>query len=500
MPEGSDLIQPKAVPLTHASQSVGSVPQQRNWLLGVLIALAALLVALLFILAPGLVEPIRLPAPAPPTAAPEQAAPKPQRDDRPPPFQTLRLEQARAEAQNQLARFVELELQLREELHMGAWGQAGYENARDLAQAGDEAFVAEQFDQAIDQYRQAADALATLMQSGHERFATALAAASEAIQDQRPDAANASLAEAAAIKPNDPALLQAQTRAGHLPEVIARLRRARNQELAEDWAGALRTYEGIRTLDAQTQGLNAAIANARHNRSQQILSQRLSAGFAALGRQDFTAAEKAFQQALAIDANNSSALGGLQDVADQSVLARIEARKQQASAFAAAEQWEEAAAAYGDILAQDGNIQFARAGLEQANMQREALKALNAVIADPGRLSSDAHYESAQATVAQAKTLSPQGPALIAALRRSEALLRHHSLPVPVLLRSDGATEVLLSNVGPLGRFSEKRLQLRPGAYTLIGSRDGCRDVRTQIKVAPDMAPVDIRCREVLQP
>lgn len=500
MPEGSGLIQPKAVPLTHASQTASGAPQWRTWLLGVLIALAALLVALLFILAPSLVQPIKLPIPASPTATPEPAAPKPQRDDRPPPFQTLRLEQARAQAQNQLARFVELELQLREELHMGDWGQADYDNARDLALAGDEAFLAERFDPAIDQYRQAADALAALIESGHQRFATALAAAREAVRDRRPDAANASLAEAAAIKPNDPILLQAQVRAGHLPEVITRLRKARNQELAEDWAGALRTYEDIRTLDRQTQGLDAAVANARRNRSQQILGQRLSTGFAALGRQDFAAAEKAFQQALAIDPNNSSALGGLQDVADQSMLARIEALKLKASAFAAAEQWDEAAAAYSDILAQDRNIQFARSGLEQANVQRQALKALRAVIADADSLSSDIQYELAQAAVAQAKTLKIQGPVLIAALQRSEALLRHHGLPVPVLLRSDGATEVLLSNVGALGRFSEKRLQLRPGAYTLIGSRDGCRDVRTQIKVAPDMAPVDIRCQEVLQP
>jgi hypothetical protein len=47
-----------------------------------------------------------------------------------------------------------------------------------------------------------------------------------------------------------------------------------------------------------------------------------------------------------------------------------------------------------------------------------------------------------------------------------------------------------------LGTFDEKQLTLRPGAYTVIGSRDGCRDVRTSILVRPDMQPVDIRCTE----
>ena len=500
MPEGSGLIQPKAVPLTHAGQPTGNGPRRRNWLLVVLTSGAAALVALLFTLAPTLVEPIKLPTPPPQPATNDPTAPRTSRDDQLPPFQALRLEQARAAAQDQLARFVELELKLRDELQMGAWGQTGYDSAQDLALAGDEAFTAEKFDQAIDQYRQAADALETLIQSGHERFAAALAAAVEAVDSRQPDAANAKLSEAAAIRPDDAVLQQAVVRAARLPEVIARLRDARNQELAADWAQAVQTYERIRALDAQTQGLDAAIANARRNRSQQTLSGHLSTGFAALERQDFALAKKAFAQALTIDPNNSSALGGLQHVADQSVLVRIEELRQQASAFAAAEQWGEAAAAYSDILTQDGNIQFARSGLRQANAQRQALKALNAIIADAERLSSDARYHQAQTTLKQAKALSPQGPVLTAALQQTEALLDHYGLPVPVLLRSDGATEVLLSNVGPLGQFSEKRLRLRPGDYTLVGSRNGCRDVRTQIKVVPDMPPVDIRCQEALQP
>jgi hypothetical protein len=41
-------------------------------------------------------------------------------------------------------------------------------------------------------------------------------------------------------------------------------------------------------------------------------------------------------------------------------------------------------------------------------------------------------------------------------------------------------------------------VSLRPGAYTLIGSRDGCRDVRQKVVVRPDMQPIDIRCIERL--
>ena len=504
MPDDSGVIKPRAVPLSHAGGKAArpASAASRRWPLLLTLAAAALAIAALFILAPNWVEPVEVLSPqaAPTTAPASSAASRPSADDQLPPFQALRREQARTEAGGELARFVELELKLREELEPGPWAEAGYDAARTLAQTGDEAFVAERFDAAIDQYRQAADALAALIDQGHAQFEEALDQGLAAINARDPAAANAKLDQAAAIKPNSPDLLSAQERAGHLPEVIAQFRAARNHELAGRWDQAVRTYQAIRALDAQTPGLDEAIAAARQGRAGQSLRERLSAGFAALERGQFEPARQAFEQALKIDPGNASAEGGLQQIAEQSELATISRLKGEAETHAAAERWTKAAEAHQRILALDGNLQFARQGLALAEAQSQALDTLNRIAAGAERLSSDALYKEAQEILADAKTLSPRGPTLADAIERMDALLRHHGIPLPVLLRSDDATEVLLSNVGPLGRFSEKRLKLRPGAYTLIGSRDGCRDVRTEISVKPSMAPVEIRCREVLNP
>ena len=398
-----------------------------------------------------------------------------------------------------MARFVELELKLREVLNIGAWAKDQYDEARTLALAGDEAFVAEQFDAAIDQYRQAADSLAALIDQGHAQFEEALNQGTGAIDERDPAAAEAWLNQAADIKPTSPALLRAQLRAEHLPEVIAEFRAARNHELAGRWDQATRVYQAIRALDADTPGLNDAIAAAQRGRSEQVLRERLSAGFRALQQKRFEQAENAFEQALKIDPGNASAEGGLQQIAEQSELVRIAELKQQAEQHAADERWAEAAEANRRILALDANIQFARRGLAQAEKQSQALSTLRRIADGAERLSSDARFEEAQDILTEAKALSPRGPVLAAAIEEMDALLRRHGTPVPVLFKSDNATEVLLSNIGPLGRFTEVRLELRPGAYTLIGSRDGCRDVRTEISVKPSMAPIDIRCVEPLQ-
>ena len=65
-------------------------------------------------------------------------------------------------------------------------------------------------------------------------------------------------------------------------------------------------------------------------------------------------------------------------------------------------------------------------------------------------------------------------------------------------LISDNAIEISLSNVGNLGQLSERTLTLRPGTYTLRGSKDGCRDIYTEITVLPGIAPIEVFCAEVL--
>ena len=78
-----------------------------------------------------------------------------------------------------------------------------------------------------------------------------------------------------------------------------------------------------------------------------------------------------------------------------------------------------------------------------------------------------------------------------------DRLLTVAMTPVSVTLESDNLTEVTLLKVGRLGMFSTRTLELRPGAYTAVGSRQGYHDVRRSFRVSPgDAAPVAVRCEE----
>jgi hypothetical protein len=53
--------------------------------------------------------------------------------------------------------------------------------------------------------------------------------------------------------------------------------------------------------------------------------------------------------------------------------------------------------------------------------------------------------------------------------------------------------------VRALGSFTTQTVELKPGSYTVVGTRDGYRDIRRTIRVEADgsgQAPVVIRCEE----
>jgi hypothetical protein len=72
------------------------------------------------------------------------------------------------------------------------------------------------------------------------------------------------------------------------------------------------------------------------------------------------------------------------------------------------------------------------------------------------------------------------------------------AVQVRVAITSDNSTRVSLAPFGELGRFSSRELDLLPGHYTVIGRRDGFRDVRYEIEITPGQstAALSVRCTE----
>jgi tetratricopeptide (TPR) repeat protein len=164
----------------------------------------------------------------------------------------------------------------------------------------------------------------------------------------------------------------------------------------------------------------------------------------------------------------------------------------------ASERWSEAVALYQLVLGRDSGQTFAQQGLTRSR-ERAALDArLQDYIDRPARLGTPDVQHEALRVMDRARALQPATPRLTAQLARLDELIAGFDVDTRVQITSDNSTRVSIPRIGDLGAFANRELLLRPGSYTVIGTREGYRDVRRELKIEPGQrnAALSVQCTE----
>lgn len=495
--DSEEIIESRAAPLSHLSETKRANPlagvfDWRAYTAGAIV-LAALFAA--FYWQPD--------SPKNPTAkvTPSQATPQSdtrvdQNKEQLAPFAQTQKERAREQVQEALALFVERQILLEDTMQVDQWGATELEDAMALAKSGDANFVGESFDSALSAYQAAVEKMDVVISQGNKLFGVYLDDGIKAIKALDPVAASTAIEQALTIKPGDAAALNARARAQALPTIVSKLRSAKNHELGGRYSEALAVYDEVANLDPLTANLNELRAGAISAQAGNDVASHISRGFTALQNKQFERARDAFNAALRVDADNAIAKGGLQQVAEVNDLTIINSYQSKAEQAIANEQWQTAIDAFQDVLALDKNIQFAKRGLAQAGAHQKAERLMTRIVNEPQKLSTEKLFLDAREIVQNAEQLEFAGPELKRLSVEVNRLLTLYADPVEVVLLSDNATNIVMSNVGQLGSFERRTLSLRPGAYTIRGSQNGCRDIFLNIEVLPGIEPLDVSCSE----
>jgi len=221
-------------------------------------------------------------------------------------------------------------------------------------------------------------------------------------------------------------------------------------------------------------------------------------GFAALGAGQLDKARRAFERARALRPDGTEAREGLRRVDATRNGRTFGLRRAEAEDLEDEEHWQDALDAYDAVLRQDASVAWAQEGRARAGARLQLGDSLQALIDHPDRLAS-ARVRDEAATLLQTAEQQPAvGPVLRTQIVRLTTLLPALDKPVRLSLVSDSLTQVTISSVGSFGSFARRDIELKPGRYTVIGTRDGYREVRRDITVSPgeQYLTVNVSCSE----
>ena len=380
----------------------------------------------------------------------------------------------------------------------GVWGGADFAAAKMRSAESVGALDAGNMQIAQQRLDEAALLLDHVEGRASQALAAQLEAGEKALAAGRQELATQAFDLARRIDPSEQRAADGQRRALHLNGVLPLLADAQNAASSHDYSGETRAYSHALELDPRNATAKSGLASARVAFGDDNYAKAVGAGFAALGAGRIGDARAAFEKARTYRPNGAEAAEGLRR-ADAALTARgFVAIRERAAALEAQERWEEAVQAYNSALKSDPSLVFAQQGKIRAAGRAELARSLQALLDRPERLAAQSVRDQAQALLEAAKAQLPSGPVLRSQTTRLELLLPEFDKPVRLSLVSDNATQVAIPSIGSFGSFAQRDIVLKPGKYTLIGTRNGYRDVRREITIAPgqESQTISISCSE----
>jgi serine/threonine protein kinase len=329
-------------------------------------------------------------------------------------------------------------------------------------------------------------------------YSAQVAAGEKALGAGQQEVAGQAFDLARRINPTDRRASDGLRRAQNLNAVLPLLADAQNAEAAHDYARAAQDYSQALFLDPGNATAKAGQARANAAFGDDNYAKAVGSGFAALGAGRLDAAHDAFVNARALKPNGAEASEGLRRVSAALAARGFASMRQRAAGLEAQERWEEAERVYEDVLAADPSLAFAQEGKVRTTSRADLSGRLQQLLDRPDRLSTPGVREDARALLETARAQSPQGPVIRSQIARLEILLPSFDKPVRLSLLSDNSTQVVISSIGSFGSFARRDIELRPGKYTVVGTRYGFRDVRREITVAPgqDTQTIKVTCSD----
>jgi len=400
--------------------------------------------------------------------------------------EAVEVDQFRADAEYALQDF--LRLQAQPDLdNASVWAARDWQLAINTAQQGDQEFGERSFAEALEAYQYAGEQLQTLLDNREHILQQSLDSGWQYLQEDRVIDSSAEFERVIAMQADHQQAQLGLERAAVREQVLELVTSARQAEISNTLELAAEAYNLALQLDPLYLPAREALKEVETELHNRAFQDSMGLALQALDDGRFTVAEEALKEAARIYPEDPALKETLQRLSSARRQANLSSLRKRAEELIKNEDWTAAIDQYHRALKIDSQASFARNGLERAQEKQQLHRQLDHYLNDTTRLYSDDPLENAGKLLAANQQTAAGEPLLAAKLAALQQAVTLAVIPVELLILSDNLTQVTIYKVGRLGSFEQKRLSLRPGKYTVTGSRQGYRDVLKVIELRPGM-------------
>lgn len=413
------------------------------------------------------------------------------------PLEQAKIQKRKETAEKIASSLLRLQIEL-EDLGGQLWANTEYEQVTQIGNLGDEAYRNQDYNAAIEKYSEGIALLETTLEKVDQIYQTNLDAGNQALLEADAEKAIQAFLIVVAIKPDNAALRGSLNRAQNLREVIQLTNTATAEEKNGELQTALTLFKQAQQLDSKWPEAKAGVSRVQNAIRLNRFNDKMSDAFAALNGKNYDLARNTFTAAQALQPNSTAPGDGLQQVELAILQDAIDNHMTAASEYSNNENWSDAKTELEAVLALSPGTTQAAESLKKAESRLAIQLRLDQFIGQPELMLADKLLQEAKDLTLQAARIRDKGPLLKGRIRKLSHLVSLARIPVTLTINSDNRTNITIFKQGNFGKLEQTSLELFPGVYTIVGKRNGYRDVQQDItlKGTERSLSVDIRASE----
>lgn len=413
------------------------------------------------------------------------------------PWTDAQFAKQRRETQDILAELLDRQNQL-ETLHVNRWAQESFDQAVSTAAQADTFYREQDFQQAKTLYQQALEQFEALISNSEEIFTNNLENGFTAISQGDASAAKQHFEMAALIHSDSVEAKAGLQRAQVVDEVFDLIRQGSRHQRQNELDQAKALFEQAQKTDMDSSLARSKLSEIEIAIQDRDYNKKMSQGFAALNQDSFSQAIAEFQGALKIKPDAADAKAAITQAQNQKTQQSLQQFINKAHVAESDEQWQLAVDNYNGALKLDSNLVQAKVGKIKSEYRANIDRRLTSILKTPDRLTDEDVFNEYRQLGREVRDIPERTPRLQQQFDQLEQAMRRSIAPVNVTLQSDNQTDITVYQIGNLGQFNQHQLSLKPGKYTVVGTRNGYRDVRQEITISANTEndPVMVQCLE----
>ena len=342
--------------------------------------------------------------------------------------------------------------------------------------------------------------LRSLMEQGEKHFQESLRAGLDALNSGDGDRAKEWLMTAQALRPDDPFVAQQLNRAETIDQVFAHFEQGRSYEDQGLYSLARVEYGKALDLDPDSVNINSRLQAINQELNREIFETTARDGMAALAAGNGDSAVELLEKATALMPGDIQTRNALQDARELQRRQRVDRLVATGERELENRAWLAAQNAFEEALDYEPSSQAAQEGLSRAQAKIELEAQIKVILLEAESFERNGELEKALIVLREGRQIADPLGAITEKINFLEEILAEQSKPQKVTILSDNLTNIQIYHVGNFEPTHQLNLELRPGEYTVVGSRLMYRDVRHTlwVEVGESPKPLEVICTEKL--